>query len=138
MRAVSQLKSSRDREKGEALPAGQPFLDEGETHARPWKGGDYPFDAKEIMVQGGSGGGIGCVWGERGVWVPGKEAMENQAGVRLRGTLNVRPRGTPQGDSELVYRSSQAAPQHWFPTSSNEWSLWGHPALPWNQLWVRT
>lgn len=78
-----------------------------------------------------------CVGGGQ-VRVPGKEAMENQAGVRLRGTLNVRPRGAPQGDSELVCRSPQAAPQHWFPTSPNEWSLPGHPALPWNQLWVRT
>ena len=41
-----------------------------------------------------------CV-GEGQVRVPGKEAMENQAGVRLRGALNVRPRGAPQGDSDL-------------------------------------
>ena len=50
---------------------GNPSSDEGETHARPRKGGDYPFDAKEIKVQGGSGGGIGCVWGGQGVWGSG-------------------------------------------------------------------
>ena len=112
-------------------------MDEGETHARPWKGGDYPFDAKEIMVQGGSGGGIGCVGGEGGLG-PRKGSNGKSGWSQTEGDPECQATGTPQGDSELVYRSSQAAPQHWFPTSSNEWSLWGHPALPWNQVWVRT
>lgn len=96
MRAVSQLKSSRDREKGEALPAGQPFLDEGETHARPWKGGDYPFDAKEIMVQGGSGGGIGCVGGEGGLG-PRKGSNGKSGWSQTEGDPECQATGNPSG-----------------------------------------
>lgn len=108
-----------------------PHLGQVEIIHQGYSWGERYLMQKEIKVQGRSGGDVGCVCGFRS-----HERREWK--VRLQGALNVNPRRTHQGDSEVVYRSPQLALQHWFPPSLNEWSLWGHPALHRNQLWVRT
>lgn len=44
--------------------------------------------------------------------------------------LNVRPRRTPEGDSEFVYRLPQPAHHHWFPSSLSELGLRGCQLIP--------